>query len=154
MLPLLFVLASISAASSKSVWLAGRETAVSEQPPEWDPKGYVIAFACQGRFGNQMDYLLGTMDYATQVDRTLILPPWVDYNAKKTTGKYPWFPWFKEYFNVDKLAKYHRSDPSFIYQLWIHAALKHCVCMGWVAIESSTCPISSIIFGRGGSRPG
>ena len=40
------------------------------------------------------------MDYAKQIDRTLILSPWVDYNARTTTGQYPWFPWFKEYFEV------------------------------------------------------
>jgi hypothetical protein len=54
-------------------WMAGREVAVAAEAPPWDPKGYVIAFACQGRFGNQFDYLLGTLDYAKQIDRTLVL---------------------------------------------------------------------------------
>jgi hypothetical protein len=54
-------------------WMSGREVAVSAEPPPWDPKGYVIAFACQGRFGNQFDYLLGTLDYAKKIDRTLVL---------------------------------------------------------------------------------
>ena len=120
-------------------WMAGRDVAVAAEPPPWDPKGYVIAFACQGRFGNQFDYLLGTLDYAKQIDRTLVLvratayihsafrsngsaldtaptprlcvarvqAPWVDYNARKGTGQYPWFPWFKEYFSVEELQRYH-----------------------------------------------
>ena len=33
--------------------------------------------------------------------------PWVDYNARRGTGQYPWFPWFKEYFRMDTLAQYH-----------------------------------------------
>ena len=34
-------------------------TQVAQNPPQWDDKGYAIAFGCQGRFGNQFDYLLG-----------------------------------------------------------------------------------------------
>ena len=54
-------------------WMSGREVAVAAEPPPWDPNGYLIAFACQGRFGNQFDYLLGTLDYAEKIDRTLVL---------------------------------------------------------------------------------
>lgn len=54
-------------------WMSGREVAVSAEPPPWDPNGYVVAFACQGRFGNQFDYLLGTLDFAEKIDRTLVL---------------------------------------------------------------------------------
>lgn len=60
------------------------------------------------RGGQQNDGLAdgtGTMEYAQQIDRTLILPPWVDYNARTTTGQYPWFPWFKEYFEVCPCAQ-------------------------------------------------
>ena len=79
---------------------------MSVQPPSWNEKGYIMGLGCQGRFGNQFDYLLGMMDYTQQLgDRTLVLAPWVDYNAGSTTGMYPWFPWFKEYFRVDTLGQ-------------------------------------------------
>ena len=31
----------------------------------------------------------------------------MDYNARQGTGQYPWFPWFKEYFSVEELQRYH-----------------------------------------------
>ena len=62
-----------AAGSAHGAWMSGREVEVAVEPPAWDPKGYVMAFACQGRFGNQFDYLLGTLDYAKKVDRTLVL---------------------------------------------------------------------------------
>ena len=108
LLPLLLApLPAASGSGESTVWMSGREVQVSAEPPAWDEKGYMIAFACQGRFGNQFDYLLGTLDYARAIDRTLILAPWVDYNARRGTGQYPWFPWFKEYFDVDALRQYH-----------------------------------------------
>eukprot|EP01051_Picozoa_sp_SAG22_P022920 SAG22_NODE_5695_length_970_cov_1.191734_2_plen_110_part_00 len=57
---------------SQTVWLSGRPTQVSRQPPEWDRKGYVLAFPCQGRFGNQMDYLLGGFSFSVRTGR---VPP-------------------------------------------------------------------------------
>eukprot|EP01047_Picozoa_sp_COSAG01_P051490 COSAG01_NODE_5319_length_4335_cov_48.955619_6_plen_196_part_00 len=39
--------------------------------PAWDEDGYIIAHYCQGRFGNQMDYLMGLMDMALKVSQSL-----------------------------------------------------------------------------------
>ena len=56
---------------------------VNEPAPEWDDTGYILTHHCQGRFGNQMDYLLGTMDTAKKANRTLVLPPFTDYSTSK-----------------------------------------------------------------------
>ena len=76
-----------------------------EPPPAWDPNGYIIAHFCQGRFGNQFDYLLNLLDIAGRTGRTLVLPPYTDYSAQETMGKSPWFWWFGEVFDVEQLAE-------------------------------------------------
>ena len=57
---------------------------LSLPPPEWDSNGYVVTHYCQGRFGNQFDYLLGLIEIALKSNRTLLLPPFTDYSSKVT----------------------------------------------------------------------
>ena len=78
----------------------------TEPAPVWDAKnGYLIAHFCQGRFGNQFDYLLSLLDLAARTGRTLVLPPYTDYSAQESMGKYPWFWWFGEVFDIEHLKQ-------------------------------------------------
>lgn len=58
-----------------------------------------------GRFGNQADNFLGALAFSKGINRTLILPPWVEYRygAPKSI-QVP----FNTYFNVDALSQYHK----------------------------------------------
>ena len=61
-----------------------------------------------GRFGNQADHYLGAIAFAKGLDRTLILPPWVEYKqGEPRSAQVP----FASYFNVSVLAEYHRVIP-------------------------------------------
>lgn len=70
-----------------------------------DPKGYVAYCPCMGRFGNQADHFLGSLAFARAVDRTLILPPWVEYHpALRNSVQVP----FDTYFKVEPLKDFVR----------------------------------------------
>ncbi|XP_071479958.1 GDP-fucose protein O-fucosyltransferase 1-like [Diadema antillarum] len=70
-----------------------------------DPHGYVTYCPCMGRFGNQADHFLGALSFAHGLDRTLILPPWVEYPGHiRGSVQIP----FDDYFKVEPLREYHR----------------------------------------------
>lgn len=56
-----------------------------------------------GRFGNQAEQFLGTLHFAKAIDRTLILPPFIEYVKYKVH-----FIPFDLYFNIHNLQQYHR----------------------------------------------
>ncbi|XP_014204453.1 GDP-fucose protein O-fucosyltransferase 1 [Copidosoma floridanum] len=72
---------------------------------DFDISGYIAYCPCMGRFGNQADHFLGALGFAKALNRTLILPPWVEYRTGEVKSiQVP----FDTYFNVSELEKYHR----------------------------------------------
>ncbi|KAK0408886.1 hypothetical protein QR680_004223 [Steinernema hermaphroditum] len=70
-----------------------------------DPKGYVTFCPCMGRFGNQMEQFLGALSFAKGLDRTLILPPLVEYPSNAPSAVMVDFDF---YFQLAPLQKYHK----------------------------------------------
>ncbi|RZC41605.1 GDP-fucose protein O-fucosyltransferase 1, partial [Asbolus verrucosus] len=57
------------------------------------------------RFGNQADHFLGALGFAHGLNRTLVLPPWVEYRyGQPRSIQVP----FDTYFQVEPLKKYHK----------------------------------------------
>lgn len=58
-----------------------------------------------GRFGNQGDHFLGALGFAHGLNRTLVLPPWVEYRYGQSKSiQVP----FDTYFKVEPLKVYHK----------------------------------------------
>lgn len=72
---------------------------------ELDVNGYVAYCPCMGRFGNQADHFLGALGFAKSLNRTLILPAWVEYRTGELKSlQIP----FNTYFNVTHLKTCHK----------------------------------------------
>lgn len=57
-----------------------------------------------GRYGNQADHFLGSLNFAKALNRTLILPPWIEYRQGEVRSvQVP----FDQYFQVDPIQEYH-----------------------------------------------
>lgn len=66
---------------------------------------FLLFIHTSGRFGNQADHFLGALGFAHALNRTLVLPPWVEYRyGEPKSIQVP----FDKYFKVETLRKYHK----------------------------------------------
>uniref|UniRef100_A0A0N4Z089 GDP-fucose protein O-fucosyltransferase 1 n=1 Tax=Parastrongyloides trichosuri TaxID=131310 RepID=A0A0N4Z089_PARTI len=70
-----------------------------------DPNGYITYCPCMGRFGNQMEQFLGALSFSKLLNRTLILPPLVEYHPGESSAT---MADFENYFQIKPLEEYHR----------------------------------------------
>ncbi|XP_053211469.1 GDP-fucose protein O-fucosyltransferase 1-like [Panonychus citri] len=68
-----------------------------------DKNGYIVYCPCMGRFGNQAEQFLGSLLFAKYLDRTLVLPPFVEYRNYQVI-----FSPFDDFFQLEPIRKYHR----------------------------------------------
>lgn len=80
---------------------------VTTSSAEWDANGYVMYCPCMGRLGNQFEQFLGAIRFIKEMNRTLIVPPWVAYDHKSGTS----FTAYDTWFDIDELGKYLRVIP-------------------------------------------
>jgi hypothetical protein len=70
---------------------------------EWDAtRGYLIACLCMGRYGNQIDQLLGSIHFARRTGRVYVAPPLVNWVGGRT-----FFIPFEQVFNLSRLNEHH-----------------------------------------------
>ena len=71
-----------------------------------DPEGYVMFCPCMGRFGNQIAQFLGAMSFAKAINRTLVLPHFVEYIPYQAGSlQIP----FEDYFRYRSILGYHKA---------------------------------------------
>ena len=71
-----------------------------------DPEGYIMFCPCMGRFGNQIAQFLGAMSFAKALNRTLILPHFVEYIPYQSGSlQIP----FEDYFRYGSINAFHKS---------------------------------------------
>ena len=71
-----------------------------------DPEGYMMFCPCMGRFGNQIAQFLGAMSFAKALNRTLILPHFIEYIPYQSGSlQIP----FEDYFRYSSVLGYHKA---------------------------------------------
>lgn len=65
-------------------------------------EGFLVYCHCMGRFGNQVDHLLGALAWAKRINRTLVIPPFIEYSRGVTS-----FRPFAALFDLRSINEYH-----------------------------------------------
>ncbi len=73
---------------------------------EVDENGYILFCPGMGGFDNQVEQFLGAVDFAKALDRTLVLPYWIEYHlADKDADQIP----FEKYFQLGAIQKHTKA---------------------------------------------
>ncbi|XP_012233286.1 GDP-fucose protein O-fucosyltransferase 1 [Linepithema humile] len=73
---------------------------------EIDINGYIAYCPCMGRFGNQADHFLGALGFAKALNRTLLVPAWVEFRTGEPKSiQIP----FNTYFNLSQVQSCHKA---------------------------------------------
>lgn len=68
-----------------------------------DTNGYILYCPCMGRFGNQAEQLLGALQFAKSLDRTLVIPPFIEYLESHVN-----FIPFPSVMNLSRVNEFHK----------------------------------------------
>lgn len=67
-----------------------------------DQNGYIVYCPCMGRFGNQAEQLLGTLQFGKAINRTIVLPPFIHYVDREVQ-----FIPFTDYIDIEPIREFH-----------------------------------------------
>ncbi|CAJ0604793.1 unnamed protein product [Cylicocyclus nassatus] len=94
-------LRSVGGSMRSLLWVLLALVVLSAQ--QIDPSGYLVFCPCMGRFGNQVDQLLGVMRFTRLLNRTLVLPNFIEYPYPNTV-----MTPFENIFQINEIKKYQK----------------------------------------------
>ncbi|XP_022092846.1 GDP-fucose protein O-fucosyltransferase 1-like isoform X2 [Acanthaster planci] len=75
---------------------------------EWESsKGYLLYCPCSGRYGNQLEQLMGALLFSSKLGRVLVIPPFIMYPSALEPVPQNAYVQIDEYFELDEIKKFY-----------------------------------------------